>query len=96
MRGENPQGSRFGQALGIETACDESSYRSMPYFQFIPQRGKAGGIIPPVAVNGALLSNLAISLPASDRDFHCVADHNGQEHPEMDPDQILLRYIHLV
>ena len=46
MRGENPQGSRFGQALGIETACDESSYRSMPYFQFIPQRGKAGGIIP--------------------------------------------------
>ena len=42
-----PKGDRFGQALGIETACDESSYRSMPYFQFIPQRGKAGGIIPP-------------------------------------------------
>ena len=37
---------------------------------------------PPVAVNGALLSNLSISLPASDHDFHC-AEYLGKEKKRM-------------
>ena len=51
---------------------------------------------PYFEVNGALLSNPSISLPALDRGFRCVAVHNDQEHPGTDPDQILLQYTHLV
>ena len=56
----------------------------------------SGGMLPPAAVNGALLSSSSISLPASDYGFRCVADHTDQEPPGTDPDQILLLYIHLV